>query len=650
MSGGIMNVGVGALKANQIALQTVGNNIANVNTPGYSRQSAVLQTVQGQATGSGFVGKGVDVQTIVRSYDDFLTKQSALANSNASEDKARYDFLQRTQEIFQTGENGLGATIGNFFNSFADVSLAPSDTTARSVVLTKADQMAQQFNSNAASLGDLKSGVVDQLTNDTSTVNNLISQIANTNYQIAQAISGGQIPNDLLDQREQLIHQVNKYIQTSQVAGDNGQINLFICNSMPVVLGSKPATLSVGFDSFNNTNKSKLSYSMGGTSSTELNEDYMGGGEITGLLKFQNKDLVDATNLLGRMALAIGTVLNNQQALGVDLNGSAGSNLYNIASIPNALSKSSNTGTARIAVTVQSSPSGATSFKASDYQLDFNGATWTATRTLDGVTTNLSATPYNFPTAPANLDGLTFTLSSGTAASGDSFFARPFATTASNISTAFGTTQGLAMASPVAASAGVSNNGTLTLQSLSALSALATIPVTPVTLTFTNTGSSYTYTRSDGLPFAPDNIYTPGTAIKYNAGGTVWSVTLKGIPQTGDTVIIGRNSNFSLDAGNAQAVLDLRDVTLFDGSRPLTDGYASLVAAVGVKVQSAQSAQQITTDIAASIAKQKSNVSGVNLDEEAARMLQYQQAYQAAGKMMQIAQSIFETLLQGLGR
>jgi flagellar hook-associated protein 1 FlgK len=646
---GIMNVGVGALVSNQIALQTIGNNIANVNTPGYSRQAAVLKTVQGQATGGGFIGKGVDVQTIVRSYDDFLTKQSALANSNASEDKARYDFLQRTQEIFQTGENGLGATIGNFFNSFADVSLAPSDTTSRSVVMTRADQMAQQFNSNAASLGDLKSGVVDQLKNDVSTVNNLITQIASTNYQIAQAMSGGQVPNDLLDQRDQLIHQVNKYIQTSQVAGDNGQISLFICNSMPVVLGSKPATLSVGYDSFNNTNKSKLSYSLGGTSTTELNEDFMGGGEITGLLKFQNKDLVDATNLLGRMALAIGTVLNNQQALGVDPNGNAGSNLYNIASIPNALSKSSNTGTASIAVTVQSSPSGATSFKASDYQLDYNGATWTATRTLDGVTTNLSAAPYNFPTAPANLDGLTFTLSSGTAASGDSFFARPFATTASNISTAFATTQGLAMASPVAASAGVSNKGTLTLQSLSALSALGTIPVTPVTLTFTNTGSSYTYTRSDGLPFVPNNTYTPGTAISYNAGGTGWSVTLKGIPQTGDTVIIGRNSNFSLDAGNAQALLDLRDLNLFDGLRPLTDGYASLVAAVGVKVQSAQSAQQISTDISASLDKQKTSISGVNLDEEAARMLQYQQAYQAAGKMMQIAQSIFQTLLQGLG-
>ena len=127
-------------------------------------------------------------------------------------------------------------------------------------------------------------------------------------------------------------------------------------------------------------------------------------------------------------------------------------------------------------------------------------------------------------------------------------------------------------------------------------------------------------------------------------------MTLKGIPQTGDTFIIRPNSNFSLDAGNAQAVLDLRDVTLFDGTRPLTDGYASLVATVGVKVQSAQSAQQISTDMSASLDKQKTAISGVNLDEEAARMLQYQQAYQAAGKMMQIAQSIFETLLQGLGR
>jgi flagellar hook-associated protein 1 FlgK len=214
---------------------------------------------------------------------------------------------------------------------------------------------------------------------------------------------------------------------------------------------------------------------------------------------------------------------------------------------------------------------------------------------------------------------------------------------------AFSSTSGLAMASPVAASAGTSNTGTLSLQSLSALAGVASQPAA-VTLTFTNTGNSYTYTRSDDASNTAYS-YTPGIAIAYNSANSTagWSVTLKGVPRTGDTFVIQPNTNYSLDAGNAQAILNLRDVTLFDGNNTVTDGYASLVASIGVKVQSAQSALTISTGIASSLAKQKSSVSGVNLDEEATRMLQYQQAYQAAGKMMQIAQSIFQTLLQGLG-
>jgi flagellar hook-associated protein 1 FlgK len=647
MSGGIMNIGVGALVANQIALQTIGNNIANVSTAGYSRQSAVLKTVQGQSTGGGYVGKGVDVQTIMRNYDDFLTKQSALATSNASRDSIRHVQLQRMQEIFQTGENGLGAGVGNFFNSFADVSLAPTDSTARAVVMTKADQLAQQFNSCATSLGDLLQGVKDQLSNDVSALNGFLTQIADTNSQIAIAQASGQSPNDLLDQRDQLIHDVNKYVQTSQVASDNGQINLFVSNSLPLVLGKQAATLSIALDEYNNTSKSKLNYSLNGTATSELNEAYLGGGAITGLIKFQNTDLVDATNLLGRMALAIGTKLNEQQALGVDLSGSAGTDLFTLATLPGALSSSGNSGTADIAVSVQTTPSGVSSFKATDYQLDYNGTTWTATRTKDGTTVDLTA--LGFPNSSVNVDGLTLTLTNNSTAAGDSFVIRPFATVASSMAVAFSSTSGLAMASPVAARAGTSNTGTLSLQSLSALAGVASQPAA-VTLTFTNTGNSYTYTRSDDASNTAHS-YTPGIAIAYDSTDSTagWSVTLKGIPRTGDTFVIQPNTNYSLDAGNAQAILNLRDVTLFDGNNTVTDGYASLVASIGVKVQSAQSALTISTGIASSLAKQKSSVSGVNLDEEATRMLQYQQAYQAAGKMMQIAQSIFQTLLQGLG-
>ena len=651
MSGGIMNVGVRALVSNQIALQTIGNNIANVNTPGYSRQSAILQTVQGQASGSGFVGKGVDVQTILRTYDDFLTKQSALANSNVSADNAKSDYLQRLQEIFQTGENGLGATVGNFFNAFGDVCLAPSDSTARAVVMTKADQMAQQFNTNANSLNDIRLGVTDQLSNNIATANELIDQIANCNNLIGQSSTSGQIPNDLLDQRDYLIHRLNKYIQTSQVKGDNGSINLFISNSQPVVLGASSATLGMDNDEFNNTYKSKLTYSFGSLSGTLMDEAYLGGGEITGLLIFQNKDLTDATNMLGRMALAIGTKLNEQQALGADLNGNAGAELFSIASIPDALSCDKNEGSANISVSVQKAPSGTTSFKPTDYELKYDGSVWTATRVLDGTVVNLSE--RGFPEESINLDGLIITLNIDNASAGDAYYIRPFASAASSITAAFVDPQGLAIASPVSAVASSNNKGTLTLSSITALSGAGTHPSKteePPVITFKNSGSSYTYEIYRGESLVSEGVYTPSDPINYSEDSSSWTISLKGIPQDGDSFTIQSNSNFSLDSGNAQAILDLRDLNMFDGLRPLTDGYAMLVASIGVKVQSAKSSQQISTDIASSFDKQKSTVSGVNLDEEAARMIQYQQAYQAAGKMMQIAQSIFDTLLQGLGR
>jgi flagellar hook-associated protein 1 FlgK len=209
------------------------------------------------------------------------------------------------------------------------------------------------------------------------------------------------------------------------------------------------------------------------------------------------------------------------------------------------------------------------------------------------------------------------------------------------------------MASPVSAVASSNNKGTLTLSSITALSGAGTHPSKteePPVITFKNSGSSYTYEIYRGESLVSEGVYTPSDPISYSEDSSSWTISLKGIPQDGDSFTIQSNSNFSLDSGNAQAILDLRDLNMFDGLRPLTDGYAMLVASVGVKVQSAKSSQQISTDVASSLDKQKSTVSGVNLDEEAARMIQYQQAYQAAGKMMQIAQSIFDTLLQGLGR
>jgi flagellar hook-associated protein 1 FlgK len=638
----ILNIGVRALQANQSALQTIGNNIANVNTPGYSRQSVVLQSVAGQYTGSGYFGKGVDILTVTRTYSDFLTRQAAIAQSVASADSTRLDKLSQLEGLFQTGTNGLGSSISEMLNSFSDIVNAPTDLTARSVVLTRADETASRMRELSSQLNQLKIGTRGQLETDATAINSLATQIAKSNQDIARAVGSGQPPNDLLDQRDQLIRDLNKYVQTTQIAADDGTVGVFLAGSQPLVLGTTVSPVSIVNDQFNNPSKAKLAITVAGTTLT-LDEATLGGGEVSGLLRFQNTDLVEAGNLLGRMALAIGTKMNEQQALGLDLNGNAGTALFNMASLPNGFPSTANTGAATLSLGVQTNPSGTTSFVPSDYEVAFTGATaGTITRLSDGV-----QTAFTFPALPAaqvvQIDGLNITLGGGAAVAGDRFVLKPFSTSANSITTAFSSPKGLAMASPAAASAGIANAGTLAVQDLTVRS----VP-TPaaVTLTFTGPG---TYTRSD--TGATTYTYVPGQAIEYSTAPplTSWSLTLKGVPQTGDTYTVAPNAYPQLDASNAQAMLGLRDLAMFDGG-PLTDGYASAIALIGTRVQSAKSSAAVSENIATNLEKERTSVSGVNLDEEAARMIQFQQAYQASGKMMQVAQNIFDTLIDSIGR
>ena len=636
---GILNIGVGALQANQSALQTVGNNIANVNTPGYSRQSVVLQNVAGQFSGSGYYGKGVDVLTVTRTYSEFLTKQAAISQSVAASDSTRANSLSQLENLFQGGPDGLGAAVSDMLNAFSDIASAPTDLTARAVVLTRADDMAARFRATAAQLNELKIGTASQLKTDASAINSLAGQIAKANDEITRALGSGQSPNDLLDQRDQLIRDLNRYVQTTNIPADDGSIGIFLASSQPLVLGNRVSPVSIVNDPFNDPAKSKLAITVAGAL-TVLDESMLGGGEVAGLLRFQNTDLVDAGNLLGRMALAIGSKMNEQQTLGLDLNGVAGTALFNLASIPNGFPATSNSGASSLSVSIQANPSGTTSFIASDYAFSFTTATsGTLTRLSDGVVSAFDFAATN----PVRIDGLNITQSATPAVAGDRFLIKPFGSSAGSIATAFSSPKGLAMASPVAASAGISNTGTLTVASLAARSNPAPAAVT---LSFTGAGN---YTRSD--TGATVYSYTPGVPIEYSAAPplTGWSLTLKGVPMAGDSYTVAPNPYTQLDAGNAQAMLDLRDLALFDGG-PLTDGYAGLMAEIGTKVQSAKSAAAVSANIATNIEKDRTSVSGVNLDEEAAKMLQYQQAYQASGKMMQVAQTIFDTLMQSLGR
>lgn len=638
---GLLNVGMRALQTNQIALQTAGHNIANVNTPGYSRQTAVLQAVQGINGPGGYVGSGVTIQTIQRNYSQFLTTQSTMAGATQSADVARADKLKQLEGLFSGGSTGLGASINDMFNAFSDVANAPTDLTARTVVLTRVDETAARIRSTAQSLNDLQLGVAQELGQKTTAINTLATSIGKVNEQIIRIRGTDQSPNDLLDQREQLVRELNQYVQTTSVDASDGSISVFIGGSQPLVLGTMAATVSIVKDDFGDPLKSQLAISRNGYSVT-LDENTLGGGSVSGLLRFQNNDLVEGRNLLGRLTLAVTSSVNTQHALGLDLDGNPGGNLFSpmVFSAKNVLPPTApatlNSGTATVTLSVND----ASLFSASDYELNFTSPTvGNITRRSDGVMTAFTAVPIA-------IDGLSIAVSAG-AVAGDRFLIKPFSTSAISVSREFSSPRALAVASPVAASAGSSNTGSLTVDSLSSRS---TTTLAAITLTFDGLGN---YTRSDtGATTYP---FTPGVPIE-SAPATLpatpgWSITLKGAPQAGDTFTIGpQPAGYSkFNSGNANAMMNLRDLALFDGAA-LTDGYASLIAQIGVRGQGANFAAEVSSTIAANLERDRTSVAGVNLDEEAAKLLQFQQAYQASAKMMQIAQGIFDTLIQTLGR
>jgi flagellar hook-associated protein 1 FlgK len=648
----LLNVGSRALLANQTALQTAGHNIANVSTPGYSRQSVVLQTVQGQFTGGGYIGKGVDVQTIQRNHSELLTRQATAASAVDAGDTVRMDRLRQLQEVFSGGASGIGASINDMMNALSDVVSAPTDLTARSVALTRMDETAARMRDASQRLDEIGYTVAEQLKGSMLAVNSLAKNIAGINEQIARAKGNGQPANDLLDQRDQLIRELNQHIQTSQVAADDGTVSVFVAGSQPLVLGNKAATLSIDdpADFGAGSGKKVLNFQQpGSTTKVELNESMLGGGQVAGLLRFQNNDLAEGRHLLGRMAIAISESMNAQNKLGLTLDGKPGENLFAPISLGNATAGSGNTSGATMGLRVADP----TQLQASSYEIAFTAAGGSVTRHSDNKVFTF-VTIADLEGIMAN-DGLAITDGgAGTfagAAANDKFLVNPLAGAAALLKSLQYSPVDLAAANPVNAAMGANNTGTLQMASLRAL----TNPpgaTAPVTITFTGPNS---YERSD--TGATSYSYTSGVPITFDAATppTGWSVTLHGAPKAGDTITIDNALNpaygdwYQRDAGNASALMGLRNVPMFDGAT-LSDGFASAMAQIGTRTQSALFAAELSSAIATNLERDRTAVSGVNLDEEAARLIQYQQAYQASAKMLQIAQNIFDTLIQGLGR
>ncbi|MCB4366782.1 flagellar hook-associated protein FlgK [Hydrogenophaga taeniospiralis] len=633
-----LNIGANALSTNLAALQVIGHNIANANTAGYSRQTVHTQSAGYQQLGGNYFGKGVELGTVSRSHDAYLTREAQLATSVAAADAERLAKLTKLESLFPTGANGLGAAMNDMLNAWADVASAPTNPSARVVVIARADELAARLRDTAGQMDALAYGAQQQVESSVTAVNRLAQDIASINQRIIDTAGARGEPNDLLDQRDALLTELNKYVQTSTVAADDGSVSVFVAGSQPLVLGRQANALAATRDTTDNS-QLRVSFVQGGVT-RELPQTALG-GQIGGDLEFLNEDLPEMQNLLGRMALALNTEINTQHRLGVDLLGNAGGDFFVPAADVAGLPAASNTGTAQI----HSEVSDPTALMASDYRVQFEAGGVSILRLSDGVSTS-------FASLPAELDGLSFELDAGAGAVGDSFLVRPYVNVARAMTLAIGSPDRLAAASPVAVTPGTANAGGLSIESLYATDASANL-TDPVNITFLADGSFTATGLGPGNP-PPDNAgppasynYTPGQPIQFNG----WSLTLRGSPSAGDSFDIAAAPAGSTqqNAGNAKAVLALRDQATFEGVA-LADGYTSVLSHLGTQVQGAKFSSSFSGQLATSTESARAAVSGVNLDEEAARLLQFQQAYQASAKFLQIAQSSFDTLLQTVGR
>ena len=629
-----LNIGSQALNANLSALQVIGHNIANVNTAGYSRQTVEMRSAGYQSMGGFYLGKGVELGTVARMHDAYLTREAQLSSSVASADSERMARLAQLENIFPTGESGLGAAMNDLLNAWSDVASAPTNMAARSVVIGRGEEIASRLRDTAGQLDILTTSARQQVGDTVNNINRLAADIAKINQTILENQGNAGEPNDLLDQRDQLIGELSKLVQVSTVNADDGRVHVFVAGSQPLVLGSGAARLAVVPDSIDGSQQ-RIQFQQG-SSTMELSGSALG-GKLGGVVQFIDEDLKDVTNQIGRMALALATTVNTQHALGVNLQGGTGEPFFVPPADVAGLPVPTNTGNAVMHAEV----SDPTALKPSDYQVNFTATGVDIVRLSDGQISS-------FAGLPAELDGLSFQIDSGAAATGDGFLVRPFAAVARNMQMAVSAADRLAAASPVMVTPGSGNTSGMGIVSLYPVEPSANL-TDPVTLTFLADGSFTATGLGPGNP-PPDNAgpppsynYTPGQPLQFNG----WSLTLRGNPSAGDSFAItaAPTTNYGQNGGNAGGMLALRDLATFDGVS-LSNGYSAVLSDIGTRVQGAQFAASYSGQVAASNEAARAAVSGVNLDEEAARLLQYQQAYQAAAKFMQIAQGTFDTLLQ----
>jgi flagellar hook-associated protein 1 len=635
----MLSTGVSGLIAFQQSLSTVSHNIANSSTPGYSRQGVNLMTNSADPTANGWIGNGVSVAGITRSYDNFLAAQTLSASSSFNQLNTVSNLAGTINNMFSDSTTGLSASLQSFSQAVQTMASAPSQATSRQAVLNQAQALISQLKGYEGSLGQLDSQVSAQLGAEAGTISTLAGNIAGLNQQILAAkAQSQQPPNDLLDQRDQLISQLSQHVSVSAVSQGDGTVNVFIGNGQPLVVGTSAATLASGADQFNSGQQRVFLQNANGSIDISA---ALSGGTVGGLLQFQQQLLIPAHNTLGQAAVTLTNLVNIQNQSGLDQGGSPGAALMS-AGAPRVLASSANTGAASVTAAVTAALTGNAGdlggLTASNYYLKFDGSSWSLVDTASGAATALSASG----SGPVTLIGAGLTLTvTGGAQAGDRFLVEPTSQAVAGLTLLTSDPSKIAAAAPLVTAAAPTNTGSASIDA-------GTVPSMPAwvranyTLSFTS-ATAYTITGSNGA--STSGTYMPGTPISFNG----FTINLSGTPAAGDRFAINDNAAGTGDNRNAQQLAGLLNLkVLGNGTQTLAGTVAAYVGTVGLQTSQAQNGATAQQSVLASAQAAQSSVSGVNLDEEAANMLKFEQAYQAAAQVIKVADTLFQSLLKAI--
>jgi len=674
MGTGLITSGISGIQVAQLGLATTEHNIVNANTPGFTRQRTVQASNIAMLTGSGFVGQGAHVSTVERMYDSFLSGQVNSAQTISSELDAYYAQITQIDNMLADPNAGVSPALQEFFTGIQKVSANPSQLPARQAMISSAQALVARYQGLEDRIRQMYEGVNSQLTTTVATINSYAQQIANLNETIVVArSSNNQPPNDLLDQRDQLILDLNKLIKVTTTTNTDGTFNVYVGNGQQLVTGVQVTTMTSQPSATDPERFAIGLRSIGGTQ--ELPELLITGGSLGGLLSFRSGSLDRIANDLGRNAASLALTFNAQNALGQDL-------LGNIAGDISFVDKFFNEPTPKVVANNLNPPSSPTTVSViystssfngnfytnltnSDYRLGFDGANLTLTRLTDNKqwstpTVAGSATTEALSAVMA-ADPQGFDLGAATFAATDigaSYLIQPTRNAARNISVNAAVAADprlVAAAAPIRTQAVAANTGGATISAGTVVSkyTFPTVPAPspdnlPITLTYhppvlPATQGSYDWPTTgavaDGIV-----LYTSGSTITIPGAGI--SFTISGSPNTGDQFTISRNTGAVSDGRNALTLGQLQIQNTMSGQKAsYQSAYAQMVSDVGNKSREIAVKGQSQSALLKQSADARDSLSGVNLDEEAANLMRYQQAYQAAAKMMDIGNKMFDSVL-----